>query len=76
MWSRIDESFEEGVQKYRRKSSQVKKFNRKKTTAILDLMRRMLVFQPEERPTAEEVLESKWMVKWVLPSLNMSMETK
>jgi hypothetical protein len=39
-------------------------------------MRRMLVYRPEDRPTAEEVLESQWMVKWVLPSLNGIMEMK
>ncbi|KAL4920722.1 kinase-like domain-containing protein [Aspergillus aurantiobrunneus] len=36
--------------------------------AILDLMRRMLNFRPEERLTAQEVLQSEWMVKWALPA--------
>ncbi|QKX59470.1 uncharacterized protein TRUGW13939_06604 [Talaromyces rugulosus] len=76
VWPRIDEAFEEGVQKYRHKSSRVNEFDREETMAILDLIRRMLVFRPEDRPTAEEVLESQWMVKWVLPSFNGRMAMK
>ena len=76
MWPPIDEAFEEGVQKYRRKRDRVGEFNREETAAILDLMRRMLAFRPEERPTAEEVLKSEWMVKWVLPDFDRSLEIK
>ncbi|KAF7182862.1 hypothetical protein CNMCM7691_002606 [Aspergillus felis] len=74
VWPSIDEAFEEGVQKYRRKSGRVSEFDREEMAAILDLMRRMLAFRPEERPTAEEVLKSEWMVKWVLPEYNKAME--
>ncbi|EAW17522.1 putative protein kinase [Aspergillus fischeri NRRL 181] len=74
VWPSIDEAFEEGVQKYRRKSGRVGEFGREEMTAILDLMRRMLAFRPEERPSAEEVLKSEWMVKWVLPEYNKAME--
>ncbi|GFG16627.1 protein kinase, putative [Aspergillus lentulus] len=74
VWPSIDEAFEEGVQKYRRKSGRVSEFGREEMTAILDLMRRMLAFRPEERPNAEEVLKSEWMVKWVLPEYNKAME--
>ena len=45
-------------------------------TAIIDLMRRMLVFRPEERPTVEDILQSEWMVKWALPELKRSSQTK
>lgn len=74
VWPSIDKAFEEGVQKYRRKSGRVDEFDREEMAAILDLMRRMLAFRPEERPTAEEVLKSEWMVKWVLPEYNRTME--
>ncbi|KAJ6181046.1 hypothetical protein N7519_011507 [Penicillium mononematosum] len=40
--------------------------------AIIDLMRRMFAFRPEERPTIQEVLQSDWMVKWALPELERS----
>lgn len=76
VWPPINQAFEEGVQEYRRKRGRVGEFDREETAAILDLMRRMLVFRPEERPTAEEVLESEWMVKWVLPDFNKSLESK
>lgn len=66
MWPSMDKAFDECVQKYRWKRG-VGEFDREETAAILDLMRQMLLFWPEEQLTAEEVLQSKWMVKWVLP---------
>ncbi|KAE8368145.1 kinase-like domain-containing protein [Aspergillus caelatus] len=35
--------------------------------ALLSMLRSMLSFQPENRPSAQQVLESEWMVKWALP---------
>lgn len=64
-WPSLQESFEVGVQKWRRKKGD--EFDENEKAAFLDLMRRMLSFRPEERPTAEEVLKSEWMVKWALP---------
>lgn len=69
VWPRIDEAFEEGVQKYRRKR-EMGEFGRDETAAILDLIRQMLAFRPKERPTAEDILKSEWMVKWALPDFN------
>jgi serine/threonine-protein kinase SRPK3 len=69
VWPPIGDAFEEGVQKYRRESSQVSEFSSEEMSAILDLMRRMLVFRPEERPTAE-VLQPEWVVRRVLPELD------
>lgn len=64
-WPPLDESFEIDVQKWRRRVGSEIEENEK--AAFLDLMRRMLSFRPEERPTAEEVLMSDWMVKWAFP---------
>ncbi|THC97146.1 hypothetical protein EYZ11_003361 [Aspergillus tanneri] len=75
VWPPIDKAFEEGVQKYRRKL-RANEFDMVETAAILDLMRRMLVFRPEERPTADMVLQSEWMVKWVLPDFHRSLQMK
>lgn len=72
VWLPMNEAFEEGVQKYRRKSKRVDEFSTDETVAILDLMRRMLALRPEDRPTAKEVLQSTWMVKWVLPDFESS----
>lgn len=74
VWPPIDEAFEEGVQKYRRRRGRVGEFDKEEAAAILGLMRRMLAFRPEDRPTAEEVLKSDWMVRWVLPDYNRSLE--
>ncbi|KAJ9291922.1 hypothetical protein DTO021C3_362 [Paecilomyces variotii] len=74
VWPPIDKAFEEGVQMYRRKCK-VGEFDEEESAAILDLMRRMLAFRPEERPTAEEVLQSEWMLKWVLPDFERSLKS-
>ncbi|KAL2752853.1 hypothetical protein ACRALDRAFT_1058617 [Sodiomyces alcalophilus JCM 7366] len=71
-WPTLDVAFEEFIQKYRRKWPEVGVFGDDEAAAILDLMRRMLAFRPEERPTAEEVLRSEWMTKWVLPDVERS----
>ncbi|KAK2858519.1 hypothetical protein FQN49_004652 [Arthroderma sp. PD_2] len=71
-WPPIDRAFEEGVQKYRRKMQPDGVFGEGETAAFLALMCRMLVFRPEERPTAKEVLESEWMVNWALPAFERS----
>lgn len=71
-WPTLDVAFEEFVQKYRRKWPEVGIFGDDEAAAILDLMRRMLAFRPEERLTAEEVLGSEWMRKWVLPDVERS----
>lgn len=63
----LDNAFEEFVQKYRRKREAAGTFDDQEVPAILDLMRRMLRFRPEERLTIHEVLDSEWMVKWALP---------
>jgi len=67
----IEQAFEDGIQKYRRER-QIGEYGEEETAAILDLMRRMLVFLREDRPTAEEVLKSEWMVKWCLPDFERS----
>lgn len=72
-WPPIEEAFEQGVQAYRRKLGQGH-FEEEEATAILDLMRRMLTFRPKDRPSAAEVLESDWVVRWVLPDVNEALK--
>ncbi|KAH6918276.1 kinase-like domain-containing protein [Coprinopsis sp. MPI-PUGE-AT-0042] len=64
----LDQEFELCIQKHREELNMAK-FDGEETAAILSLMRRMLAFRPEERPTCEEVLKSEWMVEWALPEL-------
>lgn len=68
-WPNLEDAFEEFVQKYRRKREAAGTFEEQETRAILELMRGMLRFRPEERLTIDEVLKSEWMVKWALPQL-------
>jgi serine/threonine-protein kinase SRPK3 len=68
-WPSLEDAFEEFVQKYRRRREAAGTFKEKETQAILDLMRSMLKFRPEERLTIDEVLKSEWMVKWAMPQL-------
>lgn len=37
--------------------------------ALLGMLRAMLAFVPEERPTAASLLACEWMTKWALPDL-------
>lgn len=68
-WPCLENAFEEFVQKYRRKREAAGIFDEEETQAILELMRDMLKFRPEDRSTIDEVLRSRWMVKWALPQL-------
>ncbi|CAG8908315.1 unnamed protein product [Penicillium egyptiacum] len=67
----INEAFEEGVQKYRR-MAKIGEFDKEEASAILSLMCRMLGFRLEDRPTAEQVLNSEWMMRWALPDFQRS----
>ncbi|OOF95540.1 hypothetical protein ASPCADRAFT_170258 [Aspergillus carbonarius ITEM 5010] len=73
VWPAMDQAFEEGVRKYRQKK-RIVDFDDEETAAILDLTRRMLKFRPEERLTIEEVLQTEWMVKWVMPDYERSVQ--
>lgn len=75
-WPPLEEAFEEFVQKYRRKQEKLGTFEKDETAAIMDLMRDMLKFRPEDRLTMEEVLRSRWMVQWALPQLEEAAATK
>ncbi|OAL56707.1 protein kinase [Pyrenochaeta sp. DS3sAY3a] len=68
-WPSLESAFEEFVQKYRRKREATGIFEEEETQTILELIRGMLKFRPEERMTIKEVLSSKWMVDWALPEL-------
>ena len=68
VWPELEDAFQQGVQSYRQKFA-IGVFGEEETRAILNLIRQMLAFQPEKRPTIEDVLGSEWMVKWVLPDL-------
>ncbi|PYH31868.1 kinase-like protein [Aspergillus neoniger CBS 115656] len=73
VWPVLDLAFEQGVRDYRRQGG-VGDFGDDETAAILELMRGMLRFKPEERLTIEEVLQSEWILKWVMPDYDHSLQ--
>ncbi|OAA37002.1 Protein kinase domain containing protein [Metarhizium rileyi] len=42
--------------------------------ALEKLLRRMLAFEPSERPTAEQLMRSEYMVKWAIPAWERQLE--
>ncbi|KAJ5102655.1 Srpk [Penicillium argentinense] len=61
-----DDRFEDSVQQPRRDSG-IPSFDANEKDAIFDMLRPMLSFRPENRPTTKQILESEWMVRWALP---------
>lgn len=75
-WPAMNEAFQECIQRFRHEESKMGVFSEQETSAILDLIRRMLVLKPEQRLTIEEVLQSEWMVKWALPDLERARDAR
>lgn len=63
----LEDRFEDSIQKPRR-DEKLAAFDQEESTAILTMMRPMLSFKPEDRPTIQQVLESDWMLRWGLPT--------
>ncbi|KAE8337293.1 hypothetical protein BDV24DRAFT_177805 [Aspergillus arachidicola] len=62
----LEDRFEDSVQQPRR-AEKMPPFEPAERDALLSMLRSMLSFRPESRPSAKEVLASEWMVKWALP---------
>ncbi|OAA47157.1 protein kinase domain-containing protein [Metarhizium rileyi] len=62
----IDKHFDDRVQFYRQKRN-MGIFSDEEKAALLVLLRGMLKFHPDDRLSVDDVLKSKWMVKWALP---------
>ncbi|KAI6785987.1 protein kinase [Emericellopsis cladophorae] len=70
IWERQEvdgESWEEFNQTFRRKRETTGISGEEESRAVLELMRGMLRYRPQDRLTADEVLRSEWMVKGALP---------
>lgn len=67
IWLSLDVAFAEGLKL--REECGVDVFDKPEQEAFLDLIRKMLVFDPQTRITVDEVLQSEWMVKWVMPEV-------
>lgn len=64
----LEDRFEHSIQKPRRDCGMATVSDKEKI-ALLGMLRAMLAFVPEERPTAASLLDCEWMVTWALPDL-------
>ncbi|KAJ5121052.1 kinase-like domain-containing protein [Penicillium bovifimosum] len=62
---RFSESVREPRQKYR-----TEEMDEIEKVALFKMLKAMLAFNPEERPTAQELLNCEWMQKWALPEFS------
>ncbi|XHF96611.1 hypothetical protein AWENTII_000235 [Aspergillus wentii] len=62
----LEGHFEKTVQKARIRA-RMPSLGSEEQNALLSMFRSMLSFKPENRPSAQQVLESEWMVNWALP---------
>ncbi|KAF3395721.1 hypothetical protein F1880_006739 [Penicillium rolfsii] len=62
----METRFEEYVQLPRR-DGDMEIMEDEEKEAFLKMLRSMLVFIPQQRATAKQVLESEWMVRWAIP---------
>lgn len=64
----LEVRFEDSIQLPRRECG-MESIGDEEKIALLGMLRAMLAFTPEERPTAASLLDCEWMVKWALPDL-------
>lgn len=67
----LEDCFEREIQAPRQRDG-MGQVGTEETVALLDMLRRMLAFRPEERATATTILESRWMTSWGLPAFEKS----
>ena len=68
----LEERLEYLIQESRRGCGMAE-MNEEEKQAFLELMRSMVKFRPEDRVSAQQVLESRWMQNWAIPAFE-SME--
>jgi hypothetical protein len=56
------------------RKTKIEEVGEEEKVALLAMLRVMLAFRPEERPTATAVMECQWMRKWALPTLPTQMK--
>ncbi|TQV90313.1 protein kinase domain-containing protein [Cordyceps javanica] len=64
--------FERDIQGPRREKNMGGSLDIEEAQAFTFMLRSMLAYQPADRPTAEEILNTEWMRKYALPDLQRS----
>ncbi|OAA69875.1 protein kinase domain-containing protein [Cordyceps fumosorosea ARSEF 2679] len=67
----LNKAFDDWLHKYRAKFN-AGVFSEEEKTAFLQLLRRMLSYDPLQRPTADEVLKSGWVANWAMDNFEKS----
>ncbi|OOF99309.1 hypothetical protein ASPCADRAFT_512029 [Aspergillus carbonarius ITEM 5010] len=62
----LENRFEDSIQ-HPRQAEGMPPLDPAERDALISMLRSMLSFRPESRPSAKKVLASEWMVKWALP---------
>ena len=62
----LEDAFELTIQQPRNQEG-MSPLEGRERNALVAMLRPMLSFKPEHRSSAQEVLESEWMVKWAIP---------
>jgi serine/threonine-protein kinase SRPK3 len=71
-WS-WNQRFEDSIQEPRRDKG-MKMVDEEERDALFEMMRGMLGFQPGDRPSAKQVLDTAWMSKWAIPEYDKTWE--
>ncbi|KAL2793694.1 kinase-like domain-containing protein [Aspergillus keveii] len=71
-WEPLEEAFDTCLQSPRRRWGG--EISKEEQVAFLRMIRQMLVYRPEERLSAKQVMESEWKVKWAYPDYKQSLQ--
>ncbi|WQF77233.1 Putative protein kinase [Colletotrichum destructivum] len=71
-WS-WDQRFEDSIQEPGHDEG-METLDERERDALFDMVRWMLAFRPEDRPSARQVLETAWMKNWAIPARDKTWE--
>lgn len=74
VWT-FDQRFEDAIQAPRRRRG-TEVMDDEERDALFAMIRGMLLFRPEDRMSASQVLRTEWMRKWALPEAEKTWERK
>ena len=66
----LEDLLEKSIQEPRNKNKVVM-MDEEEKQSFVKLMRLMLAFRPDERPSAQQVLESHWVQNWAIPTMGL-----
>jgi serine/threonine protein kinase len=71
----LEDRFEYSIQEPRREAGMLEMDNKEKE-AFLDLLRSMLAVRPDCRPSAQHIVESRWVQKYAKPALELAKDSQ